>query len=390
MDSSKRWRIDCIVGARPNFVKIAPIMRAFCARDDLSARLIHTGQHYDVAMNAVFFEELGIPDPDINLEVGSGTGTEQTARIMLSLEPVLLANRPDLLLVVGDVNSTLAAALVASKLLIPLAHVEAGLRSYDRSMPEEINRLVTDRLSDLLFTTERSAIDNLVKEGIEPRRITFVGNVMIDTLYACLSRAVPAAVTLSEIETTPELAADALEHGFAFVTLHRPSNVDDPAKLEQILTALARIARHIPLVFPMHPRTSAMIASGGLDPLLRAARVIVVPPLSYLRAIGLMREARLAITDSGGVQEETTALGVPCLTVRENTERPATVDQGTNTLVGSSPEALVAAAEDALVNGSKKGRVPALWDGRAAERITEEIMDYLSGEGASVLAAKSL
>lgn len=369
--------IDCIVGARPNFVKIAPILRAIRARDGLSTRLIHTGQHYDVAMNTVFFEELGIPQPDLNLEVGSGTGTEQTARIMLGLEPVLLAQRPDLLLVVGDVNSTVAAALVAAKLQVPLVHVEAGLRSNDRAMPEEINRLVTDRLSDLLFVTERSAIDNLVKEGIAPDRVTFVGNVMIDTLYSCLERAAPARATLSEVETAPGLAADALERGFAFVTLHRPSNVDDPDKLQAILAALIRIARHIPLVFALHPRTRSIMESAGLDHLLRDARIILVPPLSYLRAIGLMREARFAITDSGGVQEETTALGVPCLTVRENTERPITIEEGTNTLIGVSPDALVAAAEDILENGGKKGRIPALWDGKAAERIAEEIETYL-------------
>ncbi len=378
--------IDCIVGARPNFVKIAPIMRAVRARDGLSARLIHTGQHYDVAMNAVFFDELGIPHPDINLEVGSGTGTEQTARIMLGLEPVLLAHRPDLLLVVGDVNSTVAAALVAAKLQIPLAHVEAGLRSNDRTMPEEINRLVTDRLSDLLFTTERSAIDNLVREGIEPRRITFVGNVMIDTLHACLPRAVPAMTTLIEQGAGADFLA-AVRNGYGFVTLHRPSNVDDPSQLRALLGALAEIARDIPLVFAMHPRTKAVIARNGLSEQLAGARILATPPLSYLRAIGLLREARFAITDSGGVQEETTALGVPCLTVRENTERPITIEQGTNTLVGTSPETLVAAAEDILANGGKKGRIPALWDGKAAERIAEEIEAFLIRERVPMMAS---
>lgn len=378
--------VDCIVGARPNFVKIAPILRAIRARDGLSARLIHTGQHYDVAMNAVFFEELGIPQPDINLEVGSGTGSEQTARIMLGLEPVLLAQKPDLLLVVGDVNSTVAAALVAAKLQISLAHVEAGLRSNDRAMPEEINRLVTDRLSDLLFVTERSAIDNLLREGVAPDRVIFVGNVMIDTLHSCLGRAAPARATLSEIAVTPGLAEDALERGFAFVTLHRPSNVDDPDKLEVILAALVRISHHIPLVFPLHPRTRSMIQDAGLDHFMRDARIILAPPLSYLRAIGLMREARFAITDSGGVQEETTALGVPCLTVRENTERPITIEHGTNTLVGS-PDALVAAAELILESGGKKGRIPELWDGKAAERIAEELETYLRLEPVPMAAS---
>jgi UDP-N-acetylglucosamine 2-epimerase (non-hydrolysing) len=379
--------IDCIVGARPNFVKIAPIMRAIAARAGLSARLIHTGQHYDVAMNAVFFEELGIPRPDIDLEVGSGTGTEQTARIMLGLERVLSSNPPDLVLVVGDVNSTVAAALVAAKLRIPLAHVEAGLRSGDRSMPEEINRLVTDRLSDILFTTEHSAFDNLVKEGISARRIVFVGNVMIDTLHACLERAAPARSTLSELGAEPELAAAALAGGFALVTLHRPSNVDDADRLEALVETLAKIARKIPLVFPLHPRTKAMIESAGVDRILRAAPIIVAPPLSYLRLIGLMRETRFVITDSGGVQEETTALGTPCLTVRDTTERPITIEQGTNVLVGTSLDALIAAVDDVLENGGKTGRIPALWDGKAAERIAGEIDAYLSGSRVSMFTS---
>jgi UDP-N-acetylglucosamine 2-epimerase (non-hydrolysing) len=374
--------IDCIVGARPNFVKIAPIMRAIRAREGLAARLIHTGQHYDVAMNAVFFEELGIPNPDINLEVGSGSGTEQTAQVMLKLERVLLAQRPDLLLVVGDVNSTVAAALVAAKLGIPLAHVEAGLRSNDRTMPEEINRLVTDRLSDLLFTTESAAIENLVKEGVTPEAVTFVGNVMIDTLLACLERATPAKTTLVEIGAAPDIVAEALENGFGFVTLHRPSNVDDPAKLGGLLAALARISKRIPLVFPQHPRTRAVIESAGLTRLFSDSQIIVAPPVSYLQAIGLMRSSKLVISDSGGVQEETTALGVPCLTVRENTERPITIEEGTNTLVGTSPDALVAAVEDILASGGKTGRVPALWDGNAALRIVDVIEAQLNARAA--------
>ncbi|MGA8169952.1 MAG: UDP-N-acetylglucosamine 2-epimerase (non-hydrolyzing) [Methylocystis sp.] len=377
--------IDCIVGARPNFVKIAPIMRALRERDGFAARLIHTGQHYDVAMNAVFFEELGIPNPDINLEVGSGSGTEQTAQVMLKLEPVLVARRPDLLLVVGDVNSTVAAALVAAKLGIPLAHVEAGLRSNDRSMPEEINRLVTDRLSDLLFTTERSAIDNLTREGVSPTAITFVGNVMIDTLHACLARAAPAKATLVEIGASPDIVADALGSGFGFVTLHRPSNVDDPSKLGELLGALARISKRIPLVFPQHPRTKAMIEKAGLAHFFQDSRIVVAPPVSYLQAIGLMRSSRLVISDSGGVQEETTALGVPCLTVRENTERPITIDEGTNTLVGTSPDVLVATAEDILEKGGKTGRIPDFWDGGAAARIVDVIEARLN-DGRSFMA----
>lgn len=377
MTTTPPWRVDCIVGARPNFVKIAPIMRAIAKRDDLTARLIHTGQHYDVAMNEVFFEELGIPHPDINLEIGSGTGTEQTARVMLGLESVLVAQRPDVLLVVGDVNSTVAAALVASKHLIPVAHVEAGLRSNDRTMPEEINRLVTDRLSDMLFTTESSAIATLMREGVEPERISFVGNVMIDTLVSCLERAVPARETIDGLGAAPALVEQTRQKGFAFVTLHRPSNVDDPENLKNLLTALVQISQKIPLVFPMHPRTRAMVTRLGLEDLVKQGAIILAPPLSYLRAIGLMREARMAITDSGGVQEETTALGTPCLTVRENTERPITIDEGTNLLVGVQPEALIAAVDDVLAGRSKKGRIPALWDGRAAERIAEGIVHFL-------------
>lgn len=387
MSKAHTYKIDCIVGARPNFVKIAPIMRAIAGRERLSARLIHTGQHYDVAMNAVFFEELGIPHPDINLEVGSGTGTEQTARIMLGLEPVLMTQRPDVLLVVGDVNSTLAAALVAAKHQIPLAHVEAGLRSNDRSMPEEINRLVTDRLSDILFTTESSAIDNLVREGVERARVAFVGNVMIDTLYACLERAIPAHVTLAGIDAPSALTKAALENGFAFVTLHRPSNVDEPDKLAELLAALVAISKKITLVFPMHPRTRATVTRLGLDHLIRDARIIISPPLSYLRAIGLMREAKFAITDSGGVQEETTALGTPCLTVRENTERPITIEHGTNVLVGTSPQALLAAVDDVLTNGGKKGRIPHLWDGKAAERIAEKIEIFIESRRVATISS---
>lgn len=385
---SGKWRVDCIVGARPNFVKIAPILRAFAARGDCAVRLIHTGQHYDVAMNKVFFDELAIPAPDINLEIGSGTHTEQTARIMIGLEGVLARSPPHMLLVVGDVNSTLAAALVAAKLLVPLAHVEAGLRSNDRAMPEEVNRLVTDRLSDLLLTTERDAAASLMAEGVAPEQIYFVGNVMIDSLHASLPRAVPAAATLAEHGADGGFLA-AASTGFGFVTLHRPSNVDDPQQLRQLLAALASISRELALVFAMHPRTRAVIAANGLADMLAGARMLVTPPLSYLRAIGLMREARLAITDSGGVQEETTALGVPCLTVRDNTERPITVSEGTNTLVGSSAEALLSAAREALQGAGKRGRTPEYWDGRAAERIAERVTAFLERRHLSAPAARA-
>jgi UDP-N-acetylglucosamine 2-epimerase (non-hydrolysing) len=364
-------------------VKIAPIIRALRVQDGLAVRLIHTGQHYDIAMNAVFFEELNIPDADINLEVGSGTGTEQTARIMLGLEPVLVARRPDLLLVVGDVNSTMAAALVAAKLNIPIAHVEAGLRSFDRTMPEEINRLVTDRLADLLFVTERRGIDNLIKEGLHPERVKFVGNVMIDTVHACLDRAVPARKTLAEVGASADFIDAAMETGFGFVTLHRPSNVDDPVKLKLLVEALIDIARKICLVFPLHPRTRAKITDAGLSRLHGESRIVTTPPLGYLSALGLMREAKLAITDSGGVQEETTALGVPCLTVRDNTERPATLEEGTNLLVGTSPAALMPAVQDIIATGGKTGRIPALWDGKAAIRIAHDVCAFLNIEQGS-------
>lgn len=281
------------------------------------------------------------------------------------------------MVVVGDVNSTLAAALVAAKLLIPLAHVEAGLRSFDRTMPEEINRIVTDSLSDLLFATEAAGIDNLARENVKADCVSLVGNVMIDSLYDCLDRAVPIRTTFAEIGVSDAFIGSVASSGFGFVTLHRPSNVDAPANLKLLIEALIDVSRRLPLVFPVHPRTKAMIANAGLDQLIPASSIATAPPLSYLRAVGLMREARLVITDSGGVQEETTALGVPCLTVRENTERPATIEEGTNTLVGTDPRALIAAVDDVLLNGGKRGRIPQLWDGHAAIRIVDGIEAFL-------------
>ncbi|MGO9483960.1 MAG: non-hydrolyzing UDP-N-acetylglucosamine 2-epimerase [Rhodomicrobium sp.] len=378
MANSAPWKVDCVVGARPNFVKIAPILRALNAHGRFTARLIHTGQHYDVAMNAVFFDELAIPEPGINLEIGSDTNTGQTARIMMGLENVFNQNHPDMVVVAGDVNSTLAAALTAAKLLIPLAHVEAGLRSKDRTMPEEINRVVTDQLSDVLLTTERDAAANLLREGALPEQIHFVGNVMIDTLRACLGRAQPAQVTLAENGAGKDFIAAAKASGFGFVTLHRPSNVDDPARLKGLLQTLAEMSCDLPLIFAMHPRTRAAVAANRLQEVLDAGRILVTPPLSYLRALGLMRETKLAITDSGGVQEETTALGVPCLTVRDNTERPITVSEGTNILAGTSNDALRRHFWDALSSGGKRGRIPEYWDGKAAERIAARIQDFLA------------
>lgn len=378
-------RVDCIVGARPNFMKISPILRAFDQIGGCMVRLIHTGQHYDEAMNAVFFNELGIKAPDINLEIGSGTNTEQTARIMLALEPVLLADRPDMLLLVGDVNSTVAAAMVAAKLLIPVTHVEAGLRSFDRAMPEEINRLVTDRLSDLLLTTERDAQAQLLREGTGADAIHFVGNVMIDTLLANVERARPARETF-ERHGGAAFAAQAQAEGYGFVTLHRPSNVDEPAQLAGLIGALVEISAGLPLVFAMHPRTRARVEAAGLSEKLGAANVLVTAPLSYLETLGLMREARVMITDSGGIQEETTALGVPGLTVRENTERPITITEGTNTLVGTSPAALVAAARDSLAGAGKRGRVPELWDGKASQRVVGHVLAFIDARAAKTAA----
>jgi UDP-N-acetylglucosamine 2-epimerase (non-hydrolysing) len=366
--------ILCVVGARPNFMKIAPVIRAMNgATPPLPVRLLHTGQHYDPEMNSQYFQGLGIPDPDINLEVGSASHAVQTAEILRRFEPVLDRERPAAVLVVGDVNSTLACALVAVKKGVAVIHVEAGLRSFDRSMPEEINRVLTDQISDLLFTTEKSARENLLREGIPESYIHFVGNVMIDTQRYSLKAAVPAAQTLGQ-RGAP---ADWGQRGFAMLTLHRPSNVDDPGTLRAVLGAMREISRRLPVAFAVHPRTRARIEQHGLGALLEAPSIICVPPLGYLEMLGLMQAARLVLTDSGGIQEETTALGVPCLTLRENTERPITVEQGTNTVVGSSPEHILAAVDDILRTGGKAGRVPELWDGRASQRIVAVLREWL-------------
>ena len=366
--------ILCVVGARPNFMKIAPVIRAMNgATPPLPVRLLHTGQHYDPEMNSQYFQGLGIPDPDFNLEVGSASHAVQTAEILRRFEPVLDRERPAAVLVVGDVNSTLACALVAVKKGVAVIHVEAGLRSFDRSMPEEINRVLTDQISDLLFTTEKSARENLLREGIPESRIHFVGNVMIDTLRYSLKEAVSAAQTLSQ-HGAP---ADWGQRGFAVLTLHRPSNVDDPGTLRAVLGAMREISRRLPVAFAVHPRTRARIEQHGLGALLEAPSIICVPPLGYLEMLGLMQAARLVLTDSGGIQEETTALGVPCVTLRENTERPITVEQGTNTVVGSSPEHILAAVDDILRTGGKAGRVPELWDGRASQRIAVVLREWL-------------
>ncbi len=353
-----------VVGARPNFMKMAPIIAALNRRPtEVTHRLAHTGQHYDETMSAAFFRDLRMPEPDINLETRAGTHAQQTARVMLAFEEVLIIQQPDWMVVVGDVNSTLACALVASKLNVRIAHVEAGLRSFDRTMPEEINRVLTDQLSDLLLTPSEDADANLRREGIPVERIMRVGNVMIDTLFQQLDRA-QSSIILNDLKLLPR--------EFAVLTLHRPANVDDPETLRRICYAIGEIARDLPVVFPAHPRTQARMSEFGIS---APAGVRVVDPLGYLDFLRLWSSARLALTDSGGLQEETTALGIPCLTLRENTERPITIEQGTNRLVGSEPARIIGAAREILSNGALyKGRAPELWDGHAAERIVEALI----------------
>ncbi len=367
-------KILCVVGARPNFMKIAPIMNALIA-SSLQVRLVHTGQHYDEAMKHQFFNQLGIPHPDMDLEVGSGSHAVQTAEVMRRFEPVVDAEQPNAVLVVGDVNSTIACALVASKKGIPVIHVEAGLRSYDRTMPEEINRILTDQISDLLFTTERSARDNLLREGIAADRIHFVGNVMIDTLLRHVKQAIPVEQILSGLSNAPLYLNNTT--GYGILTLHRPSNVDDPEVLERLLVTLRSISERLPLIFPVHPRTESRIKALGLESLLATPRIQQLPPQGYLEMLGLMSGARLVLTDSGGIQEETTALGVPCITLRESTERPITAEQGTNTIVGTDPAKILFAVNEVLSKGGKAGQVPELWDGRAAQRIAVILEKWL-------------
>jgi len=375
--------ILCVVGARPNFMKIAPVIRAMKgAAAPVPVRLVHTGQHYDPEMNSQYFQALGIPNPDINLEVGSASHAVQTAEIMRRFEPVLDAARPAAVLVVGDVNSTLACALVAVKKGVAVIHVEAGLRSFDRTMPEEINRVLTDQVSDLLFTTEKSARENLLREGVPESRIHFVGNVMIDTLRYNLRQAVPPARTLSQ-HGAP---ADWAQKGFAVLTLHRPSNVDDPGTLRSLLGAIREISRQLPVAFPMHPRTRAKIEQHGLGTVLDGQQLLGLPPLGYLEMLGLMQAARLVLTDSGGIQEETTALGVPCVTLRDNTERPITVEEGTNTVVGQDPARILAVVDEILRTGGKAGRIPELWDGRASTRIAATLREWLDRTAVRLVA----
>ena len=353
-----------VVGARPNFMKAAPVLRGLAEHDRIQQRLVHTGQHYDANMSKVFFQQLDLPAPDINLGVGSASHAVQTARVMTAFEQVVKQGRPDLVLVYGDINSTVAATLVSAKLGIETAHVEAGLRSFDRTMPEELNRLVTDQLADLLFTPSPDADENLRREGIPDERIQCVGNVMIDTLVRLLPQA-----------HRPDIAG--LATRYALVTLHRPSNVDDRQTLQRLMGTLAELSRSLQFVFPIHPRTRQRLADWDID--LRACGdLLLVEPLGYLEFLWLQQHALVVITDSGGIQEETTYLGVPCLTVRENTERPITVTLGTNTLVGQDMVRLECEVHSVLEGRAKTGRIPPLWDGHAGDRIAEAILSQRS------------
>jgi UDP-N-acetylglucosamine 2-epimerase (non-hydrolysing) len=356
-------RICSVVGARPNFMKMAPVVIE-ARRREIPHLFVHTGQHYDASMSTVFFEELGMPKPDMFLGVGSGSHAEQTARVMMSFEQVCQEHQPDLVIVAGDVNSTLACALTAAKLEIPVAHLEAGLRSFDRSMPEEINRLLTDHIAEILLTSEPSGDENLKHEGISVDKIHFVGNCMIDSLRSHLTTAL----------VRRPWERYGLESGaYGLVTVHRPAMVDDPEKLDQLREVLCEIAGSVPLLFPVHPRTRKKMESLGRpwNP------VTLIDPLGYLDFLGLMAQARIVLTDSGGVQEETTALGIPCATLRENTERPVTVTVGTNRIAGIRPEGILSAALAILSETHVQGRIPDLWDGQAAVRVMDTIQRWL-------------
>jgi UDP-N-acetylglucosamine 2-epimerase (non-hydrolysing) len=366
--------IYLVAGARPNFMKIAPIVRALQVHGGLAFKIIHTGQHYDREMNDVFFEELGIPEPDLFMAAGGGSHAQQTGKIMVAFEELCQAERPDAVLVVGDVNSTLACSIVAKKLNIPVAHVEAGLRSGDMTMPEEINRLVTDSISDWFFVTEPSGVAHLQREGKAESAIHYVGHVMVDNvLYQAdkLSR-----TDTSGFETSAFKTAHTTNDGrYGVVTLHRPSNVDSPEMMTRIGGALKEIAAELPLIFPVHPRTRGNLEKFGID---LGPNITLVGPQAYMAFLNLWKDAAVVLTDSGGLQEETTALGVPCITIRENTERPVTVDEGSNVLVGTDPARIVAEARKVLRGEGKQGRRPHLWDGKAAERIVEVLAGELA------------
>ena len=352
-----------VVGARPNFMKVAPVMAAL-KQQGVRQTLVHTGQHYDKKMSDIFFKQLDIPLPDVSLGVGSASHAVQTAKVMERFEQVVLEHKPDLVCVYGDINSTAAAALVCAKLRIPVAHVEAGLRSFDRDMPEETNRVVTDHISDWLFTPSEDGNANLLREGIDPSRIHLIGNVMIDTLLRLLPKAEMPAI-------------DGIAKDYILVTLHRPSNVDEPEQLNAILAALEDLSRKAQVIFPVHPRTRARMADVGFE---SSPQMIVTEPCGYLNFLALQQHAQVVVTDSGGIQEETTVLGVPCLTVRENTERPITVDVGTNIVVGNDFVRLAAEVERALSGNFKSAGIPPLWDGRAAERLAEFVVEHVDSD----------
>jgi UDP-N-acetylglucosamine 2-epimerase (non-hydrolysing) len=364
-----RLKIINIVGARPNLPKIAPLMREMQRHSEIEPLLVHTGQHYDQNLSDIFFRQMGIPEPHVNLEVGSGSHAAQTSEILKRIEPVLIEHQPDLALVVGDVNSTIAVGLAAVKLSIPLAHVEAGLRSFDRTMPEEINRVLTDAIAEYLFVTEVDAIQHLLKEGRPRESIYFVGNVMIDSLRHFL----PIAQK-SRVGEDLALKNGAHWKRFGVLTLHRPSNVDSTQKLAELLRAVDAVAAQIPVVFPVHPRTQERITQAGIG---HHPQLLLIQPIGYLDFLCLLSKATLVLTDSGGIQEETTALGVPCLTLRENTERPVTISEGTNLLIGTDPSKIVAAAQEVLSGKGKSGRIPTFWDGRAAERIVDILLQAI-------------
>ena len=376
--------IVCVVGARPNFMKMAPILRAFAALDPaVPTLLVHTGQHYDVDMNDRLFVDLELPQPDVNLKVGSGSHAVQTAQVMLRFEAVVDEQHPRCVVVVGDVNSTLACTLVAVKKNVPVVHVEAGLRSFDRKMPEEINRKLTDQVADRLYTTERSAGDNLLREGVAEERICFVGNVMIDSLLTARPKAPSPRAVLEAAADVPGLWQQKDLSRYGVVTLHRPSNVDSAEALGHLLQTLKLASERLPLVFALHPRTRENIRRFGLQAELDPDRILLLPPQGYLEMLGLMSAATVVLTDSGGLQEETTALGVPCLTLRENTERPITLEQGTNSLVGHDRERTLALLDEILAGAGKRGRVPELWDGQTARRIADDLMRWLTTDAAA-------
>lgn len=358
-------KVISVVGARPNFMKVAPVHQAMLDAG-IDALLVHTGQHYDQKMSQVFFDELGMPKPERNLDVGSASHAVQTARVLEAFEEVVLEEKPDAVLVAGDVNSTIACALVASKLGIKVGHLEAGLRSYDRAMPEEINRVLTDQISDVLLTPSPDADANLAKEGIAPEKIVRVGNAMIDSLFQHRAKA-------REIDTLNRLGVK--QQGYGLLTLHRPSNVDDPATLKRLLEAIGSCSEQLPILFPIHPRTKKQVEDFGFGALLEGfTGMKLVEPLGYLDFLALQSDAKVVLTDSGGIQEETTALGVPCLTLRENTERPITITEGTNTLIGTDADALKREFQSIMDTGGKSGRVPELWDGQTGPRVAKAML----------------